>query len=166
MWLIHDVHLFMFNKSSVMICRAPCRRPPCNKAKNPRASNYMRYIGGSLVGLFLLGHFFSLVLNDVDIATLTCRDVETVFVLFFSRALFASSDYVRSLSHKMADDEHEAAAVQGDSHVADAANPHLPFKIGLPHPFSGDGTEPFSAWIERFEVALNVQPGLMFIRRY
>ncbi len=56
----------------------------------------------------------------------------------------------------MADDEHEAAAVQGDRHVADAANPHLPFKIDLPHPFSGDGAEPFSAWIQRFEVALNV----------
>lgn len=56
----------------------------------------------------------------------------------------------------MADDEHEAAAVQRDRHVADAANPHLPFKIDLPHPFSGDGTEPFSAWIQRFEVALNV----------
>ncbi len=56
----------------------------------------------------------------------------------------------------MADDEHEAAAVQGYRHVVDAANPHLPFKIDLPHPFSGDGTEPFSAWIQRFEVAFNV----------
>ncbi|KAL0148220.1 hypothetical protein M9458_056452, partial [Cirrhinus mrigala] len=56
----------------------------------------------------------------------------------------------------MADDENEAAAMQRDRHVADAANPHLPFKIDLPHPFSGDGTEPFSAWIQRFKVALNV----------
>ncbi len=35
-------------------------------------------------------------------------------------------------------------------------NPHLPFQIDLPHPFSGDGTEPFSAWIQQFEVAFNV----------
>ncbi len=91
------------------------------------------------------------------IATLTCRDGDTVLSnFFFSHALFAILDYARSLSHKMADDEHEAAAVQGYRHVVDAANPHLPFKIDLPHPFSGDGTEPFSAWIQRFEVAFNV----------
>lgn len=43
-----------------------------------------------------------------------------------------------------------------ETDVADAAHPHLPFKIDFPHPFSGDGSEPFSAWIQRFEIALNV----------
>lgn len=56
----------------------------------------------------------------------------------------------------MADDENDAAAVQRDRHAADEASSHLPFKIDLPAHFSGDGKEPFSAWIQRFEVALNV----------
>lgn len=56
----------------------------------------------------------------------------------------------------MADDENDAVAMQRDRHVADEASPHLPFKIDLPAPFVGDGKEPFSAWIQRLEVALDV----------
>lgn len=76
--------------------------------------------------------------------------------------LLASSDLVHSFLsppphvYKMADEEHNAAAIQGGGGVAEEVNPRLPFKIDLPAPFSGDGTEPFSAWIQRFEVALNV----------
>ena len=34
----------------------------------------------------------------------------------------------------------------------------LPFRLELPQPFQGDGSESFLTWIQRFEVALNVAP--------
>lgn len=43
----------------------------------PAYRNDARYTGGSAGWLFCGDTFF--VLNDVDIATLTCRDVDTVF---------------------------------------------------------------------------------------
>lgn len=62
----------------------------------------------------------------------------------------------------MSDEEYVPAEGQG----ADARPPpqppqaggtaHLPFRIDLPPPFSGDGSEPFHSWIQRFEVALAV----------
>ncbi|KAL7863381.1 hypothetical protein SRHO_G00123650 [Serrasalmus rhombeus] len=50
----------------------------------------------------------------------------------------------------MADEEVQPAA------PAAAMHSQLPFRIELPAPFTGEGLEPFSSWIQRFEVALEV----------
>lgn len=68
------------------------------------------------------------------------------------------------------DGQHPAVAQQGPGliHSPDAAvqpamggnniSNTLPFKLDLPSPFHGDGSESFSHWIQRFEVALNIAP--------
>ncbi len=61
--------------------------------------NYTRYTGGSAGWLVFAGTLvFFFVLNDVDITTLTCRDVDTVLSVFFSRAFFCKFG-LRVFSH-------------------------------------------------------------------
>lgn len=53
-----------------------------------------------------------------------------------------------------------APAVGGEARAQPSppstTNAALPFRIDLPSPFCGDGSEPFHSWIRRFEVALAV----------
>lgn len=60
-------------------------------------------------------------------------------------------------SHEMADGENASGGESSQARaIVSASSSHLPFKIELPAPFRGEGTEPFSSWIQRFEVALPV----------
>ena len=55
-------------------------------------------------------------------------------------------------------DEEQAAPSNSLRTAASASvtQPLVPFRIELPAPFTGEGVEPFSSWIQRFEVALDV----------
>lgn len=56
----------------------------------------------------------------------------------------------------MSDGEHDIVEQPQPLDVMAGTNSHVPFRIDLPAPFSGDNAEPFGSWIQRFEVALNV----------
>ncbi|KAL6466207.1 hypothetical protein MHYP_G00263400 [Metynnis hypsauchen] len=58
----------------------------------------------------------------------------------------------------MADDEQPAPSLRPPAAAvsAETARARVPFRIELPAPFTGDSLEPFSSWIQRFEVALEV----------
>ncbi len=56
----------------------------------------------------------------------------------------------------MSVDDNHIVELQQPHNAVPAVNSHVPFRIDLPAPFSGDNAEPFGSWIQRFEVALNV----------
>lgn len=60
------------------------------------------------------------------------------------------------LAHKMSDDGNDIVELPQPQNAMAGTTSHVPFKIDLPAPFSGDNAEPFGLWIQRFEVALNV----------
>lgn len=128
----------------------------------------MAALVGYLSLCFLYGHFL-LDCEQRKIATSTCRHVYIVhnilraifFCEFGLHAIFFFSSFFLSLltpllARKMSDDGNDIVELPQPHNAMAGTNLYVPFRIDLPAPFSGDNAEPFSLWIQRFEVALNV----------